>query len=66
MMECRNCTAELRESEAIPAGEKRLNHNSVEEFFYIRCPVCGKLMYCKRIVVTTDMEVEREMAEIRG
>ncbi len=64
MMKCQNCFAELRELEAIPAGEERLNHNSVEQFFYIRCPECGKLWYCKRVVVVTDMEVKQEVEEI--
>ena len=63
MMTCQNCTAELRESEAKSAGEERLNHNTVEQFFYIRCPVCGKLWYCKRIVVVTDMEIKQEITE---
>lgn len=66
MMECQKCFAELRESEAIPAGEVRLNHNSVEQFFYIRCPVCNKLWYCKRVVVITDMEIKQEIYEIKS
>ena len=64
MMRCQNCFAELRELEAIPAGVKRLNPNVDERFFYIRCPRCEKLWYCKRIILITNMEVEQEVEEL--
>lgn len=63
MMKCQNCATELRESEAIPAREERLNRNSVEQFFYIRCPICGQLWYCKRIMILTDMEIKEAVQE---
>ena len=64
MMRCQNCFAELRESETIPAGVIRLNHTTDKRFFYIRCPVCDKLWYCKRTVIVTDMEVIQEVEEM--
>lgn len=63
MMKCRNCTAQLLESSATYAGEQKLNKNTHKQFFYIRCPDCGQLWYCKRIMVLTDMEIKEAVQE---
>ena len=63
MMECRNCTAQLFESSAVYAGDNKLDNNTHEQFFYLRCPVCGQLWYCKRIMVLTDMEIKEAIQE---